>query len=185
MDGPNVNWAFFQSFDAHLKDIHGFQLLSVGSCGLHTLHNSVKGGFAIWNIAKLLHALHSHFYHVPARREDYVETTGSDLFPLQFCGHRWLENEPVATRALQMWDDLKKYLDSVDNDSSHYHTLKESMKDPLTIPRLHFFLSVSRMFTPFLCKYQTDRPVIMYLYSDLKSLFVVCILYTAISDIHC
>ena len=43
MDGPNVNWSLFESLNDHLRDEHGFTLLNVGSCGLHTLHNALRG----------------------------------------------------------------------------------------------------------------------------------------------
>ena len=127
----------------------------------------------MWKLDSLLHALHSHFHHTPARREDYAKITGSSKFPKKFCGTRWLENEPVAKRALEIWPDILKYLDATENASNHFHMIKAAGKDHLTIPRLHFFLSIAKMFTPFLAKYQTDRPMMMFLYGDLKSLFTV------------
>ncbi|ELU13766.1 hypothetical protein CAPTEDRAFT_209160 [Capitella teleta] len=70
-----------------------------------------------------------------------------------------------------MWDNLDVYLSATENDSTHFQTLNEAVKDPLTFPRLHFFPSVASAFTPFLTRYQTDRPLIMFLYADLKALF--------------
>ncbi len=41
MDGPNVNWCFFEMLQQkHAEHFGGAQLAVVGSCGLHTLHNS-------------------------------------------------------------------------------------------------------------------------------------------------
>lgn len=40
MDGPNVNWKFFELLQQeHAEQYDGTQLVVVGSCGLHTLHN--------------------------------------------------------------------------------------------------------------------------------------------------
>jgi hypothetical protein len=152
-------------------------LLNAGSCGLHTLHNAIKGAFAPWKIDSLLHALHSHFYHTPARREDYKKITDSDKFPKKFCGTRWLENEPVAARALEIWPNIVEYLNATDNDSTHFVTLTSAAKDVFTLPRLHFFLSVASNFTKFLTIYQTDKPMMMFLCHDLKEVFTVCSFY--------
>ena len=47
MDGPNVNWKFFELLQQeHAEQYGGVQLVNVGSCGLHTLHNAFKCGFS-------------------------------------------------------------------------------------------------------------------------------------------
>lgn len=98
MDGPNVNFKFL---DLLQKELYGgAQVVTVGSCGLHTLHNALKAGFTSWQLEKLLQAMHFLFLNVPARREDFTKLTGSSCFPLPFCGHRWVENVLVAERAI-------------------------------------------------------------------------------------
>ncbi|XP_055041587.2 uncharacterized protein [Misgurnus anguillicaudatus] len=42
--------------------------------------------------------------------------------------------------------------------------------DPFILAKLHFFMSVSRSFQPFLTKYQTDAPIIPFLGRDLGDL---------------
>jgi len=46
MDGPNVNKKFVKELGAELQKEMGpsdqRELLSLGSCGLHTVHNSYK-----------------------------------------------------------------------------------------------------------------------------------------------
>ena len=44
-----------------------------------------------WGIDLLLKSLHGLFNETPTRREDYMKITESEVFPQQFCGHRWLE----------------------------------------------------------------------------------------------
>lgn len=57
---------------------------------------------------------HAHIIpYVSARREDYTAITKSTVFPLSFCGHRWLENQPVIERALEVWPSLTQYMDAV------------------------------------------------------------------------
>ncbi len=46
MDGPNVNFKCFELFQQeHAERYGGSQLVAVGSCGLHKLHNAVKVAF--------------------------------------------------------------------------------------------------------------------------------------------
>lgn len=68
MDGPNVNWLFFEMLQKeHAEHFGGAQVIVVGSCGLHTVHNAVKCGFNAWQMEKVLRALHTIFLNVPAK----------------------------------------------------------------------------------------------------------------------
>ena len=71
---------------------HNPILLDVGSCSLHVVHGAFRTGVKQtgWGIDLLLKSLYSHLHETPARREDHTKMTGSEVFPLQFCGHRWL-----------------------------------------------------------------------------------------------
>ncbi|XP_046874041.1 uncharacterized protein LOC124466288 isoform X2 [Hypomesus transpacificus] len=177
MDGPNVNFKFLELLQLdHAENYGGAQLVSVGSCGLHTLHNAFKAGFSMWHVDKLLKAMHTLFHHVPARREDYVRVTKSTVFPQPFCGHRWLENLPVIERALAVWPSLQLYLDAVHRKelpnpkTASFDTIEAAHNDPLTITRMHFFMTVARTFDPFMRKYQTDEPVMPFFGKDLAEL---------------
>jgi len=153
MDGPNVNFKFLNNLQQEHGELHGGrqlisvgsggrQLISVGSGGLHTVHNSFKTGFSIWNIEKILRAMPFVFHYVPARREDYTKFTGSSLFPLPFCGHRWVENLPVAERAIEVWPQLKQYVEAVNRKelpnpgTSSFDTIEAANKDPLILAKL-------------------------------------------------
>ncbi|XP_060788897.1 uncharacterized protein LOC132893778 isoform X2 [Neoarius graeffei] len=171
MDGPNVNWKLLDL----LQQDHA-QLVSVGSCGLHTLHNSFKAGFSMWNVDKILKAMHTLFHNVPARREDYEQVTKSTWFPKPFCGHRWLENLPVIEQALEVWPSLMLYMDAVHKKQlpnpkmSSFDTIEAAIKDPLMTAKMHFFMTVARTFHPFMKKYQTDEPMMPFLAKDLAEL---------------
>lgn len=175
MDGPNVNWKFLELLQQEqMEQFGGSQLAVVGSCGLHTLHNAFKHGFAKWQ------ALHSLFNCAPARREDFCCVTKSSTFPLHFCGHHWLENLPVVERAVEIWPSMETYVDAVKsknipNPGSSSFDIAASREDPLILPKLHFFMAMSRTFQPFLEKYQTDQPVMPFLHKDLTELLkVIC-----------
>jgi hypothetical protein len=178
MDGPNVNWKFHRLYQQKLLDEHENTLLDIGSCGLHIVNAAFKhGGLESgWDIQKLLSSLHYLFNDVPARREDYTNATGSDVFPLKFCSHRWVENVPVAERALLIWDNMKKYVQKVEAKAytspttASYDTVKKFAADVLTVAKLSCFISIAKQVTPFLTQYQSDRPLVPFLGDDLSSL---------------
>lgn len=187
MDGPNVNFKFLELLQGEHAELYdGGKIISVGSCGLHTLHNAMKAGFTMWQLDKLLRALHYVFHNVPARRADYTTITGSSSFPLAFCGHRWVENVPVAERAIEVWPALQLYVNAAEKkkiatpSTASYDTLVAALKDPFILAKLHFFLAVARSFNPFLTKFQTDEPVLPFLARELSELLMVIYIHEMI-----
>jgi hypothetical protein len=112
MDGPNVNHKFKRVMDDSINTVFNHSLLDIESCGLHVVHGAFKDGAVAsgWPVQKLLLGLYHLFKESPARRENYTKTTGSNMFPLKFCCHRWLENIPVAERAVEIWPNIQKYV---------------------------------------------------------------------------
>lgn len=107
MDGPHVNTSFLSLLNAKRKDDDLSLLISIGTCGLHTMHCSFKHGENAtgWKLKKLLSSLYKIFHESPSRRSDYeklMEAQSSD-YALQFCSHRWVENERVAKRGREVW----------------------------------------------------------------------------------
>ncbi|GBL91661.1 hypothetical protein AVEN_71317-1 [Araneus ventricosus] len=117
MDGLFVNWKFYELLQNDLKKPHHFQILCIGSCGLHILNNSFKHGEKAtnWNINSILSSLYWLFKDAPVRREDLMKLSSSEKFPSKFCCHRWLENVPCAERAIENWTDICKYVSKVDS----------------------------------------------------------------------
>ena len=66
-------------------------LVDVGTCGLHTVHGSLKTGVkaANWTVRNVLIAMHYFLHDSPARKENFISITESDIMPLPYCGHRW------------------------------------------------------------------------------------------------
>ena len=182
MDGPNVNWSFFTKFDKTIETEHGTQLLNVGSCGLHTLHNAFKAGCLStkWEVTDFLTALYILFDDVPARREDYEEVTdgvsGGSLYPKRFCSHRWLENKVVAQRALEMLPAVKVYVKAIESGklkspgTKSFETVRRHIGQELLQARLACFVSVARVVEPFLTMYQTDNVLLPFIAQDLDKI---------------
>ena len=181
MDGPTVNWSFYDKLMTEIgvstSDKH---LIDIGSCGLHIVHNAFQTGFeaTTWNIKSFLTALYYLFHDTPARRDDFTQITSSNVFPLKFCAHRWVENVNVANRALIVFDNVRKYVDTIEKQpkkytvpkSKSYENVKEAVLDVLMPVKLTFFESVAKEYNEFLVKFQCDKPMSMFLHRDLDRL---------------
>ena len=103
--------------------------------------------------------------------------TDSSDFPLKFCRHRWLVNGPVSSRAMNIWESLKTYVaavTAVDRKkkvarpaNNSYSVISQAVKDPLIISKFAFMNSVSKEVEPFLQLYQTDKPMVPFIATDL------------------
>lgn len=179
MDGPSVNWKFLDLLQKEQRDKYGGQqLLVTHSCGLHTMHNSFKACFASWDLENILSNMYRVFKESPARHEDYIIVNGltKEIFPMKFCGHRWLENGPVEERAMSVWDKVVTYVTAVKQKkvahpkNASFDVLERAVDDRLLMARFQFFLSIGMMVIPYLTRYQCDEPALPYMASDLMDL---------------
>src|SRR3989442_10039569 len=87
-------------------------LLNLGSCGLHVIYGALQTGHkaSLWDINASLRAMYTLFKDSPARQDDYMALTGSTKFSKKFCQVRWVENAAVATRALEVLENVEKYV---------------------------------------------------------------------------
>ena len=154
--------------------------MNVGSCGLHVVHAAFCAGCQAthWKIDGLLRALWYLFHDSPARRDDYTTVTGSTVFPLKFCSTRWIEDDRVAERALEVWPNVEKYIQHVSKEpkskqptSASFSTIEKATKDVLVPAKLQVFVYIAKVLKPFLVKYKTDEPMIMFLAEDLQSMY--------------
>lgn len=183
MDGPNVNKKFFKELSASIREgPDDPEILNIGSCGLHAVSLAFKTGVKAteWNIMEFLRSLYFMFKDSPARRALYSFYSESETFPLKFCSIRWLENVKVADRALNMIPLIKKFIAGVEKDkvvlsSQSYLNVKKAIKDPLLPAKLSFFQLIATEMESFLRIYQTDIPLIPFLFGDLTNV-VTCLL---------
>jgi hypothetical protein len=89
MDGPNVNWKFYDIIQNRLQIEKNKSMLNAGSCGLHIVHGAFKHGIDAsgWNVDEFLKSIHWLLKDTPARREDYAKSVQNEnpLMPLRFC----------------------------------------------------------------------------------------------------
>ena len=98
------------------------------------------------------------FYESPSRRTDYEQLTSavSSDYPLQFCSHRWAENERVAKRAREVFAKIKETIDfwkqlpkskqsgrGVPGANTSHEHLCSVYKDPLILIKLQFFEDIA------------------------------------------
>ena len=123
-----------------------------------------------WGIDIVLKALHKLFSESPAKREDFIKLTGTETFPLPFCGHRWLENKQVAERTLEIWPHITTYIREILKKPKNqvatpntFKTVNSAVQDPL--PR-----AVPGLMQPYLQVFQSDVPLLPFVTSDLQGL---------------
>lgn len=177
MDGPNVNHCFLRKlmgkFENDATNSNEKKLVDLGTCGLHVVHGSFKHGLQTvkWDINNLLTHMYYLFKDSPSRRAQYTALTSSKIFPLKFCSTRWVENVQCLGRALEIFDDVKKFVeDNKSLSSKPAMTIVQAAKDPLIKCKLSFFKTVASECEPFLKKFQSPRPLAPFLYEDLHDL---------------
>ena len=103
---------------------------------------------------------------------------GSEVFPLQFCGHRWLEDKRVAERAVEravptlttyITEILKKPKSQVPTSSS-FSTVKSAVLNKLTTAKLEFFMSIAAAMRPYLQTFQSGGSLLPFITSELETL---------------
>ena len=188
-DGTNANLSFLDLLEEDKNEKELSQLIHSGTCGLYTLHISMKHGEKAsgWNVKKLLSSLHRIFDESPSKRADYEALTQaiSSDYPLQFCAHCWVENERVAMRArareiwpkiveiIGFWKGLpksKKPGKGKFGANTSYGHLCSIQRDPLVPLKLQFFEDISKTLNYFLVLYQTGKPMVLFLAESLETL---------------
>ena len=93
---------FYDVADRALIDPDFPCLINAGSYGLYVVHGALKYGVTStgWKLDSLLRSLWYMFSDSSPRREQYETLTECIMWPLSFCGTRWLEDIAVAKRAL-------------------------------------------------------------------------------------
>ena len=181
MDGPNVNHKFLRLLNAERQDDLP-RLLDCGTCSLHVVNGSIKSADEMagsWNVGKFLTAIYFVFKDSPMRRALFLQMNGvqASNFPMKFCAVRWVENKKVAERAIELLPKLQSFVQGVSGTRDEpscqsYFTMKKFMSDKLLPAKLAFFSKISSELEVFLVRYQTDSPLMPFIYEDLSTIVV-------------
>lgn len=177
-DGPNVNLKFTRELKATLAatDPDAPELFEIGTCALHIVHGAYKSAHnaCAWQVHSFLRSLYYLFKDFPSRRADYEAITKSSVFPLRFCAIRWVENCKVLQRATEMLPCLKKYIDGISkkppSSDCFNRVCKVIKEDNMLAAKMGFLQTVGSELEGFLTVYQTNKPLLPFLYNDLYHL---------------
>lgn len=174
-DGPNVNLKFLRDFEDHMKNFSSQQILDIGTCSLHIIHGCYKTACTKsgWGVNEFLRSIYYLFKDFPSRRADYRHFSESNTFPLKLCAVRWIENSKVIERAIKILPFLKRYVEGVRSNppaTKNFDIASKFLLDELLIAKLYFLQSVATELESFLIKFQSDKPLLPFLYMELSML---------------
>jgi len=178
MDGPNVNLKFLTELKTFLKKVEDPtdpELFELGTCSLHVVHGAYKTAHdkSGWKMHEFLRSLYYLLKDFPSRRSDYIAASHSSVFPLRFCTVRWVENSAVIQRALEMLPFLKVYVAAMTKKppaSESFRKVKKALEDKMLSAKLGFMQSVALQLEPYLTKFQTNKPLLPFMYQDMYNL---------------
>ena len=107
-----------------------------------------------------------------------MQGSATGLYPEKFCVIRWVENEPVADRAIKIWGDVvmlikafqAKLPSKCPKDNKSYDNLVQYYLNPLIPVYLHLFRDVAVILNIFLVKFQTDSPMVPFLSEEMAGI---------------
>ena len=171
MDGPNTNWDVLERHKTFRSSKDLSSLFVIGSCGLHVIYDALETmtKSTEWDFHKVLHAMWRIFDESPARRDIYLR--------------RWVEDEPVAERDIQIWSNVVKVIrywlaSSVSKRSRNnksFDTLVKYHNHPLMICKFQFFKYVASVLKYFLVDFQTNKPMLPFLATAVEKLYRKCL----------
>ena len=126
------------------------------------------------------------------RRDEFIKVNGSAEFAHNFCPTRWTENQPVAEKALKLWE---KYIEIIEyfiktpkaqpKNNRSYDTLCNHIKDKMMKCRFQGFIDIASFLNKFLKMYQTDAPMVPFMADDLECLtrrLLKCVVKKSVLD---
>ncbi|CAF2032970.1 unnamed protein product [Rotaria magnacalcarata] len=148
------------------------ELLNVGTCNLHVIHNGFKAGTTEtnWHVENFCMNIWSWFQKSPARQEDFENITDelndaiekTILYFSKQC-HMFREYFLVYLPSKQ-----QKQIQS----NSHYDNIKEVLMSNISKIRLNSILFLCQsIFDRFLTWFQKERPLVHLLYNALCDLY--------------
>ena len=130
-----------------------------------------------WQTKKILNAIWKLFNDSFVRKDLYIKLNQTDEFPLMFCRTRCVEDTPVVSRAMAVWKNVIKFVQSYQsqskldqsNDNRLYNHLLKYHADLLIPVKFQFFKDVDNVLSPHL---QTDAPMVPFVCGALEE--IIC-----------
>ena len=171
MYGPSVNLEFLESL-WNLRECEGLPgLIDIGVCQLHAIRGNQHGIF------KKFESSMANIPWQPSLKRWLYFITGSTSLPHHICATRWVKSKRAAERAKSLWEHVVKIVNfwkkpqkSKQPKCDSYNVVKDAVDDPLTVAKLEFFIYVVGLLEPYLKFYQSDHPLVPFIYFDLKKL---------------
>ena len=178
MDGPAVNIKFLIVFKLKRAENDFHSIIDIRTCSLHILHGSLKTAFDKSNM-KIKVSPKGGFQFLgnfPARRVDYESVSRPSKYPLYYFVTRWVENKLAVELMIEVWSNLLKLINfltsprkSKQPTCKSYKNVCDAMQGPFMISKLTFFSFICGLVEPYLKVFQSDRPMVPFIYSKVKS----------------
>lgn len=97
MAGPNVNLEFLELIQEDQNENEQHQLIDIGSCGLHKIHNAFKTSWTNWSANEK--DIQERLSNIK-RMEDFFTIFDSNEFPLNLCSTR------LAKSLMKKWTNV-------------------------------------------------------------------------------
>ena len=101
------------------------------------------------------------------------------LLSYRFCPTRWVEDRVVADRAVEVWSSIVssiKYWEGLCKSkrpaNKSYEFLASNYTDILIPVKLNFFSFIAGIFEPYLKVFQTDAPMVPFMYDELEKVLM-------------
>ena len=95
-----------------------------------------------------------------------------------FHHFRWVEGQKVSERIVEIWPSVIKIMNhwmslppSKQPQCKTYEVVKGAIKDLFKVTKLKFFSFIAGLLMPYLTIYQSQKPLIPFLYDDLQSFY--------------
>ena len=96
----------------------------------------------------------------------------------RFCETLWVDDRPVADCAIEVWPSVVTWVACWESLSrsrcpqiKSYEQLVECYSDSLVPAKLHFFSFGAGLFEPYLTHFQTDVPMVLFMFDELSAIF--------------
>lgn len=184
MDGPNVNKSIFKLFQTELTSKGCKELIDIGSCLIHVVHNTFLHGLECLSIdvSDFIIKVYYFFDNRAKRWKEFEDQQRKLKLPkhkfIKHASTRWLTLKDAAERVLEQFPALLKYFlehialkDSITAKRKAYIDIVEYLKNPLLQGTLHFAVFLSKIYTKnFTELMQREEPLIHILYQQLEKI---------------